>query len=397
MRASAEHSAEMPELEVDVRLPLDRFNLEVAFTTRRPVTGVFGPSGSGKTSLLEIVAGLRRDARGRVRLGEALWLDRPTSRKARRFVAPEHRHIGYVPQDGLLFPHRNVRQNLLAGRRRAWRHGYRPGRDPAELLAHVVELLELEGLLERDVPTLSGGERQRVALGRALCSGPRLLLLDEPLASLDLPLRRRLLPFLRRIRAELTVPMVLVSHDPVEVQALCDDLVVLRRGRELARGEPRAVLTDPQVFPLAEREGYENILPGRLTGHRGHNGVVRLGARNAEGEGNPELITGPTAARPGDEVLVSVAATDVLIATRPPEGLSARNVLPARVEGIRTLEDLVLVTAALGGSVGAGSSQGDLPPLAVEITEATPAELGLEVGSEVFLVIKAMSCRVLGG
>lgn len=378
-------------LNVDLRLPLDRFDLDLTFTTRQPVTGIFGPSGSGKTSLLEAVAGLRRRGHGSIRLGEEIWLDVSAAGQVRRFVAPERRHIGYVPQDGLLFPHRTVRRNLLAGERRARQRGERP----EERLERVAALLELEPLLERDVPTLSGGERQRVALGRALCSGPRLLLLDEPLASLDLPLRRRLLPFLRRVREELTVPMLLVSHDPVEVQALCDDLLVLRRGRLLARGRPREVLTDPEVFPLAEREGYENILPGRLVGFRGHNGVVALGPRERVGAGEPEgieLVTGPTEARAGEDVLVSVAATDILLATKAPEGLSARNVLPARVGEIRTLKDAVLVTADLAhGSRSAGA-----PPLAVEITEATPAELGLAPDREIYLVIKAMSCRVLG-
>ncbi len=215
-------------LEVDVRLALDRFELEVDFVADQPVTGVFGASGAGKTSLLEVVAGLRRGARGRLAFGGEVWLDST----ARRFVPPERRHIGYVPQDGLLFPHLNVRENLLAGRKRA----VESGQQPAEALETVAGLLELGQLLERSVATLSGGERQRVALGRALCSGPPLLLLDEPLASLDLPLRRRLLPFLRRVRDQLTVPMLLVSHDPIEVQARCDDLSVLEEGRAIARG-----------------------------------------------------------------------------------------------------------------------------------------------------------------
>ncbi len=364
-------------LEVDVRLRLDRFDLEVELTAEQPVTGIFGASGAGKTSLLETVAGLRRSAAGRVRLGGEVWLDSG----ARRFVPPEHRRIGYVPQDGLLFPHLDVRRNLLAGDRRARRAGHRP----EDTLATVAELLELEALLERGVSTLSGGERQRVALGRALCSGPRLLLLDEPLAALDLPLRRRLLPFLRRVRAELTVPMLLVSHDPIEVQALCDEILVLKRGRVIARGEPRAVLRDPEVFPLAEREGYENVLPGRLVGDGDDTSRIRLGNGDAGGEG-PELIV-PHA---GDvsEILISLPANEILIATERPRGLSARNVLAATVAEIRSLGHLGLVTAELGAGV---------PPVVVEVTETTPAQLGLEVGDRVFLVVKATSCRLYGG
>ncbi len=364
-------------LAMDVRLALDRFDLEVRLGTEKPVTGIFGASGAGKTSLLEIVAGLRREARGRLAFGEEVWLDST----ARRLVPPEHRRIGYVPQDGLLFPHRSVRQNLLAGERRARAGGQRP----ADALATAAELLELGPLLERSVATLSGGERQRVALGRALCSGPRLLLLDEPLASLDLPLRRRLLPFLRRVRSELTVPMLLVSHDPIEVQALCDDLIVLSAGRVIARGEPRAVLRDPEVFPLAEREGYENVLPGRLVDSRreaSRTSTSRVGL----GDDVVELVV-PRCDAAG-EVLVSLPANEIMIATERPRGLSARNVLDATVVEIRSFGHLGLVTAELGAGV---------PPLVIEVTETTPSRLGLAIGRRVFLVVKATSCRLHGG
>ncbi|RMH22674.1 MAG: molybdenum ABC transporter ATP-binding protein [Acidobacteria bacterium] len=363
-------------LTADVRLALDRFELAAAFTTAAPVTGIFGPSGAGKTSLLEAIAGLRRGARGRIALGDDVWLDSDGG----RFLPPERRHLGYVPQDGLLFPHLDVRANLLAGARRA----RRAGGDPAATLAAVAALLELEPLLDRPTTALSGGERQRVALGRALCSGPRLLLLDEPLASLDLPLRRRLLPFLRRVREELTVPMLLVSHDPIEVQALCDDLLALHAGRVVARGTPRQVLTDPEVFPLAERQGFENVLPGRLAAHRDGTSEVRLG----DGDGAVVLITNRSDAALGEEVLVGIPASDVMIASRRPSGLSARNVLPAEVTSIRPLERLALVTARIAGGV---------PPLTVEVTEATPAELGLDAGGRIYLVIKATSCRLYGG
>jgi molybdate transport system ATP-binding protein len=362
----------LPALEVDVRLPLDRFDLEVELAAVRPVTGVFGASGAGKSSLLEVVAGLRRGARGRVRLGDETWLDSAAGIE----LPPERRSVGYVPQDGLLFPHLDVRGNLLAGARRA----ARSGRRPEETLVRVAELLELTPLLDRSAATLSGGERQRVALGRALCSGPRLLLLDEPLAALDLPLRRRLLPYLRQVCAELTVPALLVSHDPIEVQALCDEIVVLRRGEAIARGAPRRVLTDPAVFPLAEREGFENVLPGRIVGRRAGTTVVRLGD-------GLEVVTVPREPRAEGEVLVGLPANEILIATEEPRGLSARNALPARIAEIRPVGTFGLVTAELSPA---------LPPLAIEVTEATPAELGLVPGRRVFLVFKATSCRLYG-
>ncbi len=361
-----------PVLEVDVSLPLDRFDLRLDFAARRPVTGIFGPSGAGKSSLLEVVAGLRRGAGGRVRLGDETWLDAA----ARIELPPERRRVGYVPQDGLLFPHLDVRRNLLAGTGRAAQAGARP----EELLRRVAELLELTPLLDRSVAGLSGGERQRVALGRALCSGPRLLLLDEPLAALDLPLRRRLLPFLRQVCAELTVPAVLVSHDPIEVQALCDEIVVLRRGEAIARGAPREVLTDPAVFPLAEREGFENVLPGRIVGRRAGTTVVRLGD-------GLEVVTVPREPSTEGDVLVGLPANEILIATEEPRGLSARNALPARIVEIRPVGTFGLVTAELAAG---------LPSVAIEVTEATPADLGLVAGRPIFLVFKATSCRLYG-
>ncbi len=363
-------------LEVRIRLPLDRFELEVDFRTGHQVTGVFGASGAGKTSLLETVAGLRRQAKGRIRLGREVWLDS----KSGTYRRPEERHIGYVPQDGLLFPHQDVRRNLLAGAARARRNGGRL----EETFSSVCRLLELETLLGRQVSTLSGGERQRVALGRALCSGPRLLLLDEPLASLDLPLRRRVLPFLRRVRREFQTPTLLVSHDPAEVQALCDELIVLQKGRVIARGSPRQVLTDPKVFPLAEEAGFENLLPGFLLSSQGATSRVRLGSPVS----SVQLTTPRLTARPGDDLLVGIPAHEILIATRLPQGLSAQNILPAEVTSVQDLGGLRLVRAALAP---------DIPDLAIEVTSQAMSDLQLEPGKPVHLIIKATGCSVYAG
>ncbi|MFT5049255.1 MAG: molybdate transport system ATP-binding protein [Chlamydiales bacterium] len=372
--SSANASADGP-LEIDLQLSLDRFELDVAFTSAARVTGIFGASGSGKTSLLESVAGLRRQARGQIRFAGESWLrDTP-----RLNVRPEARHIGYVPQDGLLFPHLDVRGNLLAGARRAQQQG-----GVEHTFKTVIALLELDGLLGRDVHGLSGGERQRVALGRALCSGPRLLLLDEPLASLDLPMRRKLLPFLQRMRHEFQIPMLLVSHDPLEVQALCDDLIVLRAGRVIARGRPQAVLTDPEVFPLAAQQGFENVLSCNMESDEQSGLRVWIGSGNRRvpltllPSGEPGKI------QPGPK-LVGIPAHEIIIATEPPRGLSARNLLAAQVTAIHRSEQLALIETRL---------EADDTPVTVEVTADTPAQLGVEVGCPVHLVIKAASCRL---
>lgn len=216
----------------DIRLPLAPFTLEVDTTVTAEVTALFGPSGSGKTSLLDLIAGLRRAPSARIELdGRVL-----TDTRSRREVPARDRRIGYVPQDGALFPHLSVRQNLLYGAKKD-----RPAGDPFTF-EHVAGILEIEPFVDRGVGQLSGGERQRVALARALLSSPELLLLDEPLVGLDRPLRERVLVYLQRARDELGVPMIYVTHQPDEVLALCEEVLLLDGGRITGRGAPGEVL-----------------------------------------------------------------------------------------------------------------------------------------------------------
>jgi molybdate transport system ATP-binding protein len=221
-----------------LRLPLAHFALEVDAVLSGRVTGIFGASGAGKTSLLELIAGLRRPVAGAVRIDGSVLTDF----SARTFVRPERRAVGYVPQEGALFPHLSVRKNLLYG------FSENDARPVGLTFEHVAEVLEIVTLVDRRVQTLSGGEKQRVALGRALLASPRLLLLDEPLAGLDAPLRDRLLPYLARVRDEFAIPMIYVTHSPDEVMTLCDDVVILSRGKIEKRGAP-AELFVPAATP----------------------------------------------------------------------------------------------------------------------------------------------------
>jgi molybdate transport system ATP-binding protein len=221
-----------------LRLPLQPFTLEVEATLTAAASGICGPSGAGKTSLLELIAGLRRPAAGRVALDGEVLTDIGSDTPRGVFLPARHRRIGYVPQDGALFPHLSVRGNLLYGRR------------DGEMPDAVVEVLGLGPLLDRGIPQLSGGERRRVALGRALAAGPRLLLLDEPLSGLDDALRERVLDHLRMVRDELGVPMLYVSHDLTEVAALCTELLVIERGRVVAHGPAGELLVPRPGFAL---------------------------------------------------------------------------------------------------------------------------------------------------
>jgi molybdate transport system ATP-binding protein len=206
---------------LDFLLRQGSFTLDVQVQLDRPVTALFGPSGAGKTTVLDAIAGLRTPASGSITINQRVSFD--SSRGVN--VPPHRRHVGYVAQDVALFPHMSVRRNVLYGRR-----------DGQKLsLATVAEMLEIETLLDRDVPQLSGGERQRVALARALMSAPELLLLDEPLAAVDVERRRRILPYLERVRDELCVPIVYVTHDPVEARQLADQVIVLEEGQIVGR------------------------------------------------------------------------------------------------------------------------------------------------------------------
>lgn len=211
-----------------LHLPLTAFALEVNAQLGARITGIFGASGSGKTSLLEVIAGLRRPAAGRIVLDGAVLSD---AGRGAIFLAAEGRHIGYVPQDDALFPHLNVRQNLCYSHL-ADQEGHRP----EITYEHVVTVLDIADLTERRVASLSGGERQRVAFGRAVLASPRLLLLDEPLAGLDAELKERVIPYLLTIRDEFGIPILYVSHNADEIVALCDDVLLLQRGRCVRRG-----------------------------------------------------------------------------------------------------------------------------------------------------------------
>ena len=220
-----------------ISLALADFTVEVDVELQSQVTAVFGPSGAGKTSLLDLIAGLRRPQSAFIRLNERVLTD--TNNRVE--VPTRWREIGYVPQDLALFPHLSVRQNLLYG------HNAKLETNHLFSFDHVTQVLEIQSLAPRNVTDLSGGEKQRVALARALLTSPRLLLLDEPLASLDLNLKSKIIPYLARIRDEFRLPMLYVTHDPEEVRALCDEVLVLNRGRIITRSRPAEPLWSGQT------------------------------------------------------------------------------------------------------------------------------------------------------
>jgi molybdate transport system ATP-binding protein len=353
-------------IRIDVRVPLSSFELDVKVDLEGPVTALFGPSGAGKTTLLETLAGLRVPSEGVIRFdGETVF-----SHAEGRSVPPERRRVGYVPQDALLFPHLNVRRNLRYGAR---------GDGDAPTLESLAEALEIETLLDRAPSALSGGERQRVALGRALLSRPRLLLLDEPVASLDVGLKDRILPYLRRIREVYRIPALVVSHDAFDLMTLSDEVVVMERGKVVDRGAPRTVLSRPGAGGAFYRGRFENVVDARVVAHEREEGVTR-----AETDRGLSLFIPHHPGPIGERVILGVLAEDILLSKAAPEGLSARNILEGVVTAIDEEGGVAMV------SVDARE------PIYVRLTHRAVEVLSIRPGSPVHLIIKTHSVHRLG-
>lgn len=294
------------------------FTLQAQFDAPDGVTALFGRSGSGKTTIVNAVAGLLHPDQGRVAVDDTVLLDTATGQR----VPTHKRRVAYVFQEARLFPHLTVRQNLVYGR---W--AQRLPRDAADE-AHVIALLGLQNLLERRPGALSGGERQRVALGRALLSRPRLLLMDEPLAALDQARKAEILPFLERLRDERRLPILYVSHALSEVARLATTVVALDKGHVVRAGPTTDVLSDPEAVPALGVRDAGAILPCRLERH------FDDGLSSVRFSGGHLLV--PRIDAPvGTGLRIRIAASDVLLAQTPPEGLSALNVLPVAVEALR--------------------------------------------------------------
>lgn len=337
------------------------FELEVAFDVNYPFTALFGPSGSGKTSILNLIAGFLRPQRGTIRLGDRTLLD-TTERLS---LPPENRHVGVVFQDSLLFPHLTVEANLRYGQRLRGKRGR-----PLDL-ARVVEVLEIGTLLQRSPRNLSGGERQRVALGRALLSGPELLLMDEPLASLDAPLRDRVLSYLERAVAEWNIPTLFVTHAQAEVRRAAQWVVLVEQGRLVGEGAPDDALGQPTPLAWTNSTGPVNLL-------RLEDVETQAGACTAR-IGNQMLHLPP---RNNDSTVpsfVQFSPAEVILARQEVAGLSARNRLQGKVCRIIPVDRALFVAVDIGQIIWA------------EVTQQAAAELGLHPGAEIFCVVKAHS------
>ncbi|MDB6100776.1 MAG: molybdate transporter ATP-binding protein [Gammaproteobacteria bacterium] len=391
-------------LKVRVVKQRDGFTLDANFEAPTPgVVALFGRSGCGKTTTIDIISGLLGADEAHIELDGQVLEDtggvggtrsgtdaesaaaalagaRRVSRAQIR-VPPERRRIGYVFQDGRLFPHMSVLRNLRYGMTRA-EHEPRGATAAAGTgqrieLEPIVSLLGLERLLQRRPYQLSGGERQRVSLGRALLSQPRLLLLDEPLAALDAARREEVLPYLEKLRDNLSIPMVYVSHQFDEVLRLATHVVLMDAGRVLAQGTLNEVSLVPSLRDIVGPDSVGAVLDGMVTGVDASAGMADLRV------GNGVLNVSVRSVTVGEHVRVQLLARDIILAVEAPRGLSVRNELQGIVvELVEDEEEAVLVTVDVGGA-----------HVLSRVTRSAVGALGLRVGTGVWVLVKAVSTR----
>jgi molybdate transport system ATP-binding protein len=360
-------------LTVDIERRLGAFRLKTVFKAGEGITALFGRSGAGKTSVVNAIAGTLRPDRGRIAIdGSAVFdsargIDVPTPR----------RRVGYVFQEGRLFPHMSVRQNLRYARL------FSRAPESPKQFEHVVELLGLAQLLERNPGNLSGGERQRVAIGRALLSSPRLLLLDEPLAALDAHRRNEILQYIELMRDEVRIPIVYVSHVVEEVVRLANTVVLMSAGEVAAVGDVEEIMGRPDLRPFAGAFEGGAVIDAKVLEQD-----MRYDLATLQFDGGTLTATNVDALI-GEPVRVRVRARDVSIALEEPRRISIQNVLRgviADVSGERG--GIVDVSIAVGAAI-----------FRARVTRLSAEQLGLVTGLKVYALVKAVSLdrRSAGG
>ncbi len=358
-------------LSVRLQHQLPGISLDLDFAAPSGVTVLFGRSGAGKTTVVNAVAGLLRPSAGRVAIGDRVLFD--TSKGV--WLPPHRRRLGYIFQEGRLFPHLNVRQNLSYGR---W---FAPRGAPRENPDRVIEMLGIGHLLDRRPAMLSGGEKQRVAIGRALLAAPRLILADEPLAALDDARKAEILPYFERLRDEVSVPILYVTHSAAEVARLATSVVALQDGKIVRQGPASDVLADPSVAPAGVR-AVGAVLQVRVAQHH-DDGLSELDA------GGARLFLPRIPHRIGEELRIRIPAQEVILSSRKPEGLSALNLLDGQVEAIRAGDG--------PGAIVSIKTQAGV--VLARVTRRSVQALGLQPGSHCYAVIKtvALAPQDVGG
>ena len=356
-------------IRAEFRGTIGKFALDAGFTApAKGVTALFGPSGCGKTTVLRCIAGLLR-INGVCEIDGEVWQDENGA-----FLPTYKRPLGYVFQEASLFQHLSVRRNLLFGAPRHDRSGTKGG----IVFDEVVELLGINRLLDRSPRNLSGGERQRVAIGRALLSQPKLLLMDEPLSALDRATKNEILPFLERLRDHLNLPVVYITHDIAEVERLADQMVLMEKGHVIGAGPLEELQSDPSL-PLAAARDAAVSFEGVVQASDEAYGLVTLKIRGGS-------LTAPAPPAPvGERRRIRVIAGDVSLTREAPGPSSILNVLAARVVSMKPVDsNEIIVVVALG-------ADGDGARLLARVTRKSSEALGLSEGVGVYAQVKAVA------
>jgi molybdate transport system ATP-binding protein len=374
MSRSAE--AASPEVVLQVKKILPSFTLDVSCALPTGITILFGASGAGKTTLLDCIAGLSRPGSGHIHFGSRVVFDSERGIN----VAVRDRRVGYVFQDLALFPHLTVESNV--------RYGISgiQAEERSQRVARTLESLGITALRNRRPAQLSGGERQRVALARALVTQPCILLLDEPLSALDLPVRMKIADDLRRSIQSFPIPVLYVTHNRDEVFMLGERILVLENGKLIAQGTPHEVLSAPRGETVAQLAGFENIFDAQVMGVHEDRGTMtcRVGSQRFE-SAQVELETPLVRAEVGSHLRVGISAGDILLATSAPVGLSARNILAGRVLSLFQRDAIVIARVDCGVE------------LSVHLTLGARDSLALALGRQVWVIVKTHSCHLLAG
>ena len=363
--AEAAAAKATPVSDLDIEQALGDFRLAVRFATGARVTGVFGRSGAGKTSLVNAIAGVSRPRRGHIRVDGTTLFDAAHGID----LPPPRRRVGYVFQDALLFPHLSVRGNLHYGQR------LQPASAHFIDASRVIDVLGLATLLARRPDTLSGGEKQRVAIGRALLAQPRILLLDEPLASLDVPRKTEILDYIERLRDAFRIPIVYVSHAVPEITRLADTVVVMSDGQCIASGDVDDVMGRVDLRPFTGRYEAGSVIDATVVAHDAADRLTTLGFAGGE------LIVPDLDAAIGSRVRARIRARDVSLALQRPSGISILNVLQGRVTSIQEGDGPVADVAL---AVGAAA-------VVAQVTRRSLAQLGIREGIEIHALVKAVA------
>ncbi len=357
-------------MKLRCRIPLADFELKIDAAFEARLISIFGPSGSGKTTLLDAIAGLRTMSEGEIEIAGKILFSSTRGIN----LAPQQRAIGYVPQEAALFPHLSVRNNILFGAAREKGAGESTGTTPQ----HVIEVLEISNLLDRPVTKLSGGEAQRVALARAILARPKLLLLDEPLAALDVGLKERILPYLARVRDEFAIPMIYVTHNLTEVLTLADWVLMIRQGQLITQGVPREMLRLAPAILQSPGDQFENVFTVAFMESDAKTGQSKVRLQSGE-----ELFVPYLPQPPNRTLQIRIGADDIMVATNKPEGISAGNVLPGTIRNIDLLDGQAILTILMGEE------------FYVRLTAAAVRRLDLRQDRRVFLIMKTHSFRIL--